>query len=75
MLKLNKEKYLRILNSNGLAAALTALHHDKEKFEFETFEGSKGYQRDTWDFLEEVRNFSIELWDKNLEKNSAITTH
>ena len=46
-----------------MSAALTALHHDKEALEQETFEGPEGYNRELWDDLESVRNFSIELWN------------
>ncbi|MBY0472529.1 hypothetical protein K2X30_15295 [bacterium] len=65
--KLDKQKYLTILKTQGLPAAITALHHDKEKLEFETFEGQKGYQRALWDYQEEVREFSRQLWDHGTE--------
>ena len=64
--KLDKQKYLAIAKNEGLPAAITALHHDKEKLEFQTFEGPTGYQRALWDYLEEVRQFSRELWDQVL---------
>ena len=63
VIKFDKEKYRQILKSQGIAAALTALHKDKNEWEFVTFEGDKGYQRGMWDDLQEVRDFSIELWD------------
>lgn len=67
MPKLDREKYFRILETRGLDAAITALHHDKEEMEFVTFEGEKGYQRQLWDNLEEVRTLSRELWDRSLD--------
>jgi hypothetical protein len=62
MLQLDREKYLRVLRSEGVNAALTLLHLDTEKWELETFEGEKGYQPEMWNDLEQVRNFSRELW-------------
>lgn len=69
--RLNKEKYFRIMREEGVEAALTTLHHDKEKLEFETFEGKEGYQRELWDYLEEVRQISRELWDLSLQDESV----
>ncbi|MBI4924971.1 MAG: hypothetical protein HY843_03520 [Bdellovibrio sp.] len=59
----NKQKYIRLYQGEGSNAALTSLHHDKEYLEQLTFESKDGYSRELWDSLEEVRNFSIELWD------------
>ncbi len=69
MPKLDREKYLRIAKSEGLSKALTTLHLDSEKWEQETFEGVKGWQPEMWTYLQEVRNFSIELWDQVLDEN------
>jgi hypothetical protein len=66
MLKLDRDKYFRILKAEGINAALTALHKDKELCEFETFEGSEGYQRAMWDYLAEVRQLSRELWNESV---------
>ncbi len=63
----DREKYLSILKTEGLPAALTALHKDQERFEFETFEGTEGFQREMWDDLEAVRSFSRELWTRAAE--------
>ena len=63
MINFDKEKYIRILKTDGLSAAITALHLDQERFEFETFEGSKGYQPEMWKDMEKVREFSRELWN------------
>jgi hypothetical protein len=64
--RLNKEKYLEILRNQGLSAALTALHRDTEKVEFETFEGQQGWRPELFEYLKEVRNFSRELWNTQL---------
>jgi len=63
---LDRAKYLEILKSEGLSAALTALHRDSEVMEFETFEGQGGFKPDQYAFLEEVRTFSRELWRVSL---------
>jgi hypothetical protein len=64
--QLDRAKYLEIAKSEGLAAALTALHRDSERMEFETFEGRDGYQAELYAYLEEVRTFSRELWRQSL---------
>ncbi len=63
MLKIDKEKYLRIVKSSGFQAALTELHRDQSVYEFQTFEGEKGYQPEMWKDLGEMREFQRELWD------------
>lgn len=68
--KLDREHYLAIARRQGFSAAITALHHDKERWEYETFEGASGYQEALWKFLEEVRSFSRELWSMDLEERS-----
>ena len=62
MMKIDREKYIKILKSQGLSAALTALHRDTEKLEFEAFEGKAGYQPELVEYLEGVREFSRDLW-------------
>ncbi len=63
MLKLDREKYIRIAKTQGLSAAVTALHKEMGAVEYETFEGKDGYQPKLWEELEEIRTFSRELWD------------
>jgi len=63
---LDRAKYLEILKSQGLSAALTALHRDGETMEFETFEGPGGYKPEMYSVLEEIRTFSRELWRVSL---------
>ncbi len=69
MLKLDREKYIQIMRTQGLSAAITTLHQDTEGWEFRTFEGESGFQPEMWKDLEEVRNFSRELW--NMAMNEA----
>jgi hypothetical protein len=65
-MKLDRAKYIEIVNSEGLSAALTALHRDSERIEFETFEGRDGFSPQLFEYLEEVRAFSRELWRVSL---------
>lgn len=65
---LDKEKYIAIARSEGVQAALTALHQDSNLWEIETFEGEKGYQPQMFQDMIEVRNFSRELWDLSLKQ-------
>lgn len=71
MIHFEKKKYLDLLNSEGVNAALTALHQDTERFENQTFEGPAGYQADSWSKLFEVREFSRELWEIALKAESS----
>lgn len=64
----DREKYLQIFKAQGLSAALTALHIDQERAEFETFEGEAGWQPEMFKgLLEEYHTFSRELWDLVLD--------
>ncbi len=63
---IDKDKYFRIQRSEGLSAAITALHEDTEVLEVETFEGRSGWQPELFEYLKEVREFSRELWDIQL---------
>ena len=63
MFTLDRQKYLGILESEGLSAAITALHNDTRDWEYETFEGHEGYKPELWAQVEEARGFSRELWD------------
>jgi hypothetical protein len=65
---LDKEKYIAIARSEGVNAALTALHQDTNHWEIETFEGEKGFQPQMFQDMIEVRNFSRELWDLSLQQ-------
>jgi hypothetical protein len=62
----DKQKYYRLLESEGVNAALTALHKEMWELEFETFEGNKGYQPQLFETLKKYREFSLELWDTKL---------
>lgn len=67
MLKLDKEKYIQLARNRGLNAALTALHLDTERWEYEAFEGDQGWKPEMWNELNEVRKFSRELWKLALD--------
>lgn len=73
VVKLDRSKYIEILKAEGLSAALTALHLDSERMEFETFEGRDGFRADLYAYLEEVRSFSRELWRVSLGETPNAT--
>ncbi len=62
--QLDREKYLKIIETDGLSTALTQLHLDTERMEHETFEGREGWQPQLFEYLNQVREFSRELWGK-----------
>ena len=62
----DREKYLQIAKSQGIAAALTQLQTDTVNWEYEAFEGEKGYQPKEWEALMTVREFARELWELDL---------
>lgn len=66
MLELDRKKYIDIALTQGVPAALTALHNDYRDWEFDTFEGPQGWKPDQYKALEAVRDFSRELWNVNL---------
>lgn len=72
-IQLDRAKYIEIVKSEGLSAALTALHRDSERMEFETFEGRDGYKPELYAYLEEVRSFSRELWRVSLGTMPSAT--
>jgi hypothetical protein len=67
MIQFDREKYIRILRSEGLSKALTTLHLDTERWEVGTFEGDQGYQPEMWKDLLKIREFSRELWEIDLQ--------
>jgi hypothetical protein len=71
MFKIDREKYMRLVKTDGLHVALTTLHHDLNEWEHQTFEGEAGWQPEVWTDLAEVRNFSRELWDISLYNSSV----
>jgi hypothetical protein len=64
----NREKYLAILQAEGISSALTALHRDIERIEFESFEGEQGWRPELFDELKQIRAFSREIWDEHLAR-------
>jgi hypothetical protein len=69
MFKIDRDKYIDILKAQGVNAAVTALHNDVAAWEYESFEGPKGWQPGMWRELEEIRVFSRELWDLGLSQS------
>lgn len=67
--RIDKDFYINLAQKNGASAAITQLHKETEKLENESFEGTKGYQPELVAYLNEVREFSRELWQLSLEKN------
>jgi hypothetical protein len=64
--RLDKDKFLTILRNEGLSAAITALHKEKNELELDTFEGPEGYQPALFELVREYCDFSRELWDTAL---------
>lgn len=64
----DREKYLALVKTHGLPAALSALHQDIERLEFETFEGREGWRPELFEELKKIRSFSRELWDSQLRQ-------
>ena len=62
----DREKYVQLLKADGISAALTALHKDIERIEFETFEGQQGWRPELFEELKQIRAFSREIWDLHL---------
>ncbi len=60
--KLDKQKYLNIVEKKGLSEALALLHDDMEALEQECFEGLQGWQPDLYESIKDFRDFSVELW-------------
>jgi len=66
----DREKYLQIATSQGISVALTQLQKDTIEWEYEAFEGEKGYQPEKWKDLLAVREFARELWELDLRSQS-----
>ena len=69
-LSFDKEKYIKIMRTEGVTQALTALHHDTNQWEYQSFEGQNGYQPEMNQALNQVREFSRELWQLALEQST-----
>lgn len=59
----SRDKYIQVLESQGLHAAITALHDDLRELEQECFETPEGYNAALYDTMRLMRSFSTELWD------------
>lgn len=64
---LNRSKYIEIARIQGVSQAITQLHHDLWNKEFDAFEGENGYDADKVAQLEEIREFSRQLWKSSLD--------
>ena len=62
LISFDPEKYRQLQKTQGTSAALTALQQDIQVWEFETFEGPKGYQPKIWEEIETARELSRKLW-------------
>ena len=71
----NREKYLSILENHGLSEALSVLHRDIEQLEFHTFEGREGWKPEDFEHLKQIRAFSRELWNIQLNNPEKAKKH
>ncbi len=62
-----KQKYLDMVQTNGLQTTVNQLHQDLWTLEQECFDTPEGFQADLWKQLNELRLFSRELWDLKLK--------
>jgi hypothetical protein len=69
--KFEKEKYVQLMKSQGISSTLTQLQKDTSEWEYQAFEGEKGYQPEMWNELQKVREFSRELWDLALQNETT----
>jgi hypothetical protein len=67
--KFDRETYLQIAKTQSISAALTQLQKDTIDWEYQAFEGEKGYDPQAWQVLLGVRKFARELWDMDLHKD------
>jgi len=65
-----RDKYLQIVKTQGLTTAVSTLHHDLWETEYRCFESQTGYDPVIWKQLNEMRQFSRELWDMKFKTNS-----
>jgi hypothetical protein len=68
--QIDREKYIRIMRAEGVSAALTSLHQDMERNEYQTFEGDQRWNAGLWKELAQARDFSRELWEVALRDPS-----
>jgi hypothetical protein len=74
-MRIDRQKYLDLLKTQGVNAALTQLHLDVRDWEYEAFEGEQGWQPKMWQELEGVRGFSRELWEIALQNLKPDSSH
>ncbi len=71
MASLNRQKYLDIVQTQGIPAALTALHRDMAVVEYQAFEGNRKAEPEMLAQLNEMRDFSREIWELDLRRESS----
>jgi hypothetical protein len=71
MATLNRQKYLDLVQSQSISAALTALHRDMAIVEYQAFEGNRKHEPEMLDQLNAMRDFSRELWEIDLKRGSS----
>jgi hypothetical protein len=67
-LEFNRQKYLNILKTEGYAVAISTLHRDMERVEYQSFEGDMKFETELHRMHDEMRSFSRELWRQALEE-------
>lgn len=71
MASLNRQKYLDIVQAQGISAALTTLHRDMAIVEYQAFEGNRKAEPEMLAQLNEMRDFSREIWEIDLRRGSS----
>ena len=71
MSQFNRQKYLDIVQTQGIPAALTALHRDMAVVEYQAFEGNRKNEPEMISQLNAMRDFSREIWDLDLKRESS----
>jgi hypothetical protein len=67
-LEFNRQTYLDLAKAQGIERAVNQLHQDLWQVELVVFDTPEGFQAGMWDTLNEMRIFSRELWDLNLDQ-------
>jgi len=71
MAQLNRQKYLDIVQTQGISAALTTLHRDMAIVEYQAFEGNRKTEPELLEQLNSMRDFSREIWDIALREGKS----
>jgi hypothetical protein len=71
-LDFDKQKYLDVAKSQGVHAAITLLHKDMERVEYQSFEGEMKDEGRLHRLHDQMRGFSRELWGLALDKGDRV---